>query len=187
MNPPATRFANVRYPDIHFIRTKFDAYGNLWKTFHWFHDVSRFAYVCVSKSQEVDLLASFSNLRSLVEGPPVNDTDDISRLPPKTATGWSCFLLPWGRGGKVVDEGRCWKTSFSFGTPSQGAMQASSKCSSQFNTVAFRGNILKCRWTARSPSRLLRFESNSFPTTLCQHMNDSWNFYGSLRLLNGSG
>lgn len=37
--------------------------------------------------EEVDLLASFSNLRSLVEGPPVNDTDDISRLPPKTATG----------------------------------------------------------------------------------------------------
>lgn len=83
-----------------------ETYGNL-------SLVSRCFTVCLclpvqeSKSQEVDLLASFSNLRSLVEGPPVNDTDDISRLPPKTATGWSCFFSLERRRGKVVDEG--WK------------------------------------------------------------------------------
>ncbi len=111
---------NVRYPEIHFIRAKFKAspkletetwkLGNLWKPFIGFT-------VCLaSLSQEVDLLASFSNLRSLVEGPPVNDTDDISRLPPKTATGRSFFFV-WGKEW-LMRVGRCWK-SFSFGTPSQ--------------------------------------------------------------------
>eukprot|EP00435_Cladocopium_sp_Y103_P042085 s433_g11.t1 len=37
--------------------------------------------------ETVDLLSSFSNLRSLVEGPSCRDEDELPRLPPKTATG----------------------------------------------------------------------------------------------------
>lgn len=37
--------------------------------------------------ETVDLLSSFSNLRSLVEGPSCSDEDELPRLPPKTATG----------------------------------------------------------------------------------------------------
>ena len=145
--PKATHYCQIsRYP-FHFneVRCLTQGNWNLWKpmeTFHWFHDVSRFAYVCLSKN-------------------PSLRRSTFWRPSPICALWWKVhlsmtlmtfhgFLLrqlqaghvffPW-KGGEerwLMRAGRCWKTSFSIGTPSQGAMQASSKCSSQFNTVAFR-------------------------------------------------